>query len=156
MTVSAYGCAYCIYRSLSEFCAAALEYAVWLAETMCFYGADNTAEQLLNCILTPYHELDVTAGFFLFQRSQRGFARIDTLVIRHPGPVLHCTINFQHYNRKFVDFFCGPTTCTEYGNPQLLVASHVTGSEPRCGFTRGMYRPVKSTWRRPWWKPLSC
>ena len=38
------------------------ECAVWLAETTFFYGADNTAEQPLNCILTPYHEFDVTAS----------------------------------------------------------------------------------------------
>ena len=38
------------------------EYALWLAETTFFYGADNTAEQPLNCILTPYHEFDVTAS----------------------------------------------------------------------------------------------
>ena len=38
------------------------EYAVWLAETTFFYGADSTAEQPLNCILTPYHQFDVTAS----------------------------------------------------------------------------------------------
>ena len=38
------------------------EYAVWLAETTFFYGADNTAEQPLNCITTQYHEFDVTAS----------------------------------------------------------------------------------------------
>ena len=40
-----------------------LEYAVWLAETKFFYGMDSTAEQPLNCILTPYHEFDMTASF---------------------------------------------------------------------------------------------
>ena len=39
------------------------EYAVWLAETTFFYGGDNTAEQALNSILTPYNEFDVTASF---------------------------------------------------------------------------------------------
>ena len=120
------------------------EYAVWLAETTFFYGMDTAAEQPLNCILTPYHEFNVTASF-LFQQSQRGNNRS----VRHPGPGVHCTINFQQYNHKVVDFFCWRTTCTEYGNPQLLVTSYVTGSEPHCRFTRGMYRPAKSTWHCP-------
>ena len=127
------------------------EYALWLGETTFFYGADNTAEQPLNCILRPYHKFDMTASC-LFQQSQRGN---NCRFVRHPGPGVYCTINFQQCNRKFVDFFCGRTTCTEYGNPQLLVASYFTDSEPRCGFTRGMYRPAKSTCRRKWWRPLS-
>ena len=54
---------YCIISITERILRCRLEYAVWLAETTFFYGADNTTEQLLNCILTPYHELDVTAGF---------------------------------------------------------------------------------------------
>ena len=41
------------------------------------------------------------------------------------------------------------------GNSQLLANFYVTGSKPRCGSARGMYRPAKSTWRRPWYRPLS-
>ena len=46
------------------------EYAVRLAETTFFYGADNTAEQPLNCILTPYHGFDVTASYIIVYSSK--------------------------------------------------------------------------------------
>ena len=55
------------------------EYAVWLAETTFFYGADNTAERPLNCILTPYHEFDVTASCLFSKAKGTITGLLDTL-----------------------------------------------------------------------------
>ena len=62
-------CLYCILMN-ERISRCRLEHAVWLAETTFFYVRDNTAEQPLNCILTPDNKVDVTAHFFTLAKPK--------------------------------------------------------------------------------------
>ena len=70
-----------LYISITErICRCRLECAVWLAETSFFYGADDTAEQPLTCILTPHHEFNVTVIFFYSSKAKGAITgSLDTL-----------------------------------------------------------------------------